>query len=125
MKTFGGDVIAPNGKVIPITPAVQVGNLLFLSGQLAMREGKIIGTTIEEQTHVVFDNIEALLAPLGKSLADVAKASIWLVNPGDFGGFNAVYAERFAKPYPARSAVVSQLLIPGALVEIEVVVAAE
>ncbi|WP_066700225.1 RidA family protein [Sphingobium amiense] len=125
MKTFGDDVIGPNGNVIPITPAVQVGNLLFLSGQLAMRDGKIIGTTIEEQTHVVLDNIEALLTPLGKSLADVAKVAIWLVNPGDFAGFNTAYAQRFAKPYPARSAVVSQLLIPGALVEIEVIVSAE
>ena len=125
MQTFGGDVVGPNGKAIPITPAVQVGNLLFLSGQVSMREGMIVGTTIEEQTHVTLDNIEGLLAPLGKSLADVAKVTVWLVNAADFAGFNGAYAERFAKPYPVRSTVVSQLLIPGALIEIEVVVTAE
>lgn len=125
MQAFGGDVIGPSGQVIPISPAVQVGNLLFLSGQLAMREGRIVGATIEEQTRVALDNIAGLLAPLGKSLADVAKVAVWLVNAADFAGFNGVYAERFAKPYPARSTVVSQLLIPGALVEIEVVVTAE
>lgn len=125
MQAFGDDVIGPTGQIIPITPAVQVGNILFLSGQLAMRDGKIIGTTIEEQTQVALDNIAGLLAPLGKSLADVAKVTVWLVNPADFAGFNSVYAARFAKPYPARSTVVSQLLIPGALVEIEVVVTAE
>lgn len=125
MQAFGDDIIGPTGQIIPITPAVQVGNLLLLSGQLAMRDGKIIGTTIEEQTQVALDNIASLLAPLGKSLADVAKVTVWLVNPADFAGFNAIYAARFAKPYPARSTVVSQLLIPGALVEIEVVVSAE
>lgn len=125
MQAFGDDVIGPTGKVIPITPAVQVGNLIFLSGQVAMREGKVIGTTIEEQTHVVLDNIAGLLAPLGKSLADVAKVTVWLVNSADFVGFNAIYAERFAKPYPGRSTVVSQLLIPSALIEIEVIVTAE
>ncbi|WP_374414439.1 RidA family protein [Novosphingobium colocasiae] len=125
MQAFGEDVIGPNGQVIPITPAVQVGNLILLSGQLAMRKGKIIGETIEEQTHIALDNIEAILAPLGKSLADIAKVAVWLVNGADFAGFNAAYAERFTKPYPARSAVVSQLLIPGALVEIEALVTAE
>lgn len=125
MKVFGDEVIGPNGKIIPISPAVQVGNVLFVSGQIAMRDGKIVGATIEEQTNVVLDNVEHILAPLGRALADVAKATVWLVNIGDFAGFNAVYAERFAKPYPARSAVVSPLLIPGALIEIEVVVTAE
>lgn len=125
MQAFGDDVIGPGGKVIPITPAVRVGTLILLSGQLALRGGTIIGTTIEEQTHLALDNIADLLRPLGKSLADVAKVTAWLVRREDFPGFNAAYAERFAKPYPTRSTVVSQLLIPGALVEIEAVVEAE
>ena len=125
MQAFGGDVVGPGGKIIPIAPAVKVGNLILLSGQLAMRDGAIIGATIEEQTHVALDNISALLEPLGKTLTDVAKVTVWLVRAEDFAGFNIAYASRFAKPYPVRSTVVSQLLIPGALVEIEVMVAGE
>lgn len=124
MQALGDDVIGPDGRVIPITPAMQVGNLILLSGQLALRDGKIIGDTIEEQTHFALDNIESLLKPLGKSLADIAKVTAWLVRAADFSGFNAAYAQRVARPYPARSTVVSQLLIPGALIEIEAVVTA-
>jgi 2-iminobutanoate/2-iminopropanoate deaminase len=125
MRAFGGDVIGPGGNIIPITPAIMVGGLILLSGQLALRDGVILGTTIEEQTNVALDNISALLEPLGKSLADVAKFTVWLSQHEDFSGFNAAYASRLPKPYPARSTVVSQLLIPGALVEIEAIVAAE
>jgi 2-iminobutanoate/2-iminopropanoate deaminase len=124
MQAYGDDVIGPGGTVIPITPAIRIGSLILLSGQLALRGGTIVGATVEAQTHVALDNIVALLEPLGKSLADVAKVTTWLSRAEDFSGFNAAYAQRFAKPYPARSTVVSQLLIPGALVEIEVVVAA-
>lgn len=125
MQAFGGDVIGPGGMVIPITPAIRVGGLILLSGQLALRGGAIVGATVEEQTDVALDNIAALLAPLGKSLADVAKVTAWLSRAENFPGFNAAYAKRFAKPYPARSTVVSQLLIPGALVEVEAVVVAD
>ena len=125
MKTFGGDVIGPGGAVIPITPAVAAAGVIMLSGQLAMHDGRIIGDTIEEQTAVALDNIAALLDLAGRDLSHVMKVTVWLVRAEDFAGFNRVYAERFAKPYPARSTVVSQLLIPGALVEIEAIVAAE
>lgn len=94
----------------------------MLSGQLALRNGRIVGATIEEQTDVAIDNIAALLAPLGKGLADVAKVTVWLSQATDFAAFNAAYARRFARPFPARSTVVSQLLIPDALVEIEATV---
>lgn len=114
----------PDGKLIPITPAVRSGGFILLSGQLALRNGKIIGETIEEQTDVVIDNINALLTPLGKGLKDIVKVTVWLVRPDDFAAFNAAYARHFVPPFPARSAVVSQLLIPGALVEIEALVAA-
>lgn len=125
MQAIGGDVVGPGGRLIPITPAMRVGGLILMSGQLAMRDGTIIGSTIEEQTNVALDNIAALLQPLGKSLADIARMTVWLVRAEDFAGFNAAYASRFAKPYPVRSTVVSQLLIPGALVELEATVSAE
>lgn len=124
MQAFGDDVIGPGGKVLPFSSALRVSGLILLSGQVALRDGAIVGSTIEEQTNFILDNIAGLLESQGKSLADVTKVMVWLVRPEDFAGFNATYGARFTKPYPVRSAVVSQLLIPGALVEIEVTVAA-
>jgi 2-iminobutanoate/2-iminopropanoate deaminase len=121
MEAIGEDVIGPSGQVFPISPGMLVGGMLLLSGQMPMLGGKIIGQTIEEQTDAAIDNIAALLAPLGKDLSHVVKITVWLTSAEDFAGFNAAYARRFAKPYPARSTLVSQLVIPGALVEIEAV----
>ena len=114
-----------NGALIPISPAVRSGGFIILSGQLALREGRIVGQTIEEQTDVVIGNIEDLLAHWGKGLKDVVKTTAWLTRSVDFAGFNAAYARRFLLPFPARSTVVAQLLIPEALVEVEAIVSAE
>lgn len=106
----------------PISPYRRSGGVLFLSGQLSLRQGVICGNNIEAQTHIAIDNISELLTSLGRSLSDVIKTTAWLVSQSDFPGFNAAYAQRFNNPFPARSTVVSQLLLPGALVEIEAVV---
>lgn len=107
----------------PISSYRRSGGILFLSGQLSLRGGVICGHDIESQTHIVIDNIAELLTSLGRSLSDVVKTTAWLVSQSDFPGFNVAYAQRFDDPLPARSTVVSQLLLPGALVEIEAVVA--
>lgn len=118
-------MLVSNGNLIPISPAVRSGGFILLSGQLALRDGKIVGQTIEEQTDIVIDNIRDLLARSGKDLKDVVKTTAWLTRSEDFAGFNAAYARRFASPFPARSTVVAQLLIPGALVEVEAIVSAD
>jgi 2-iminobutanoate/2-iminopropanoate deaminase len=110
-----------NGAVLPLSAGRVAGDWVFLSGQLALRDGNIAGDTIEEQTRVALDNVETLLALARLGFRDVVKTSVWLTCAGDFPGFNTAYAERFAEPYPARSTVVSGLLLPGALIEIEVV----
>lgn len=119
MELLGSPVRTAIG-IVPLSPAVRSGDLLFLSGQLALREGALQGDDIDTQTNVVFDNIEAVLAEAGCTLANVVKATIWLRRASDFGRFNQIYAQRFNDHRPARSAVVSELLIDGALVEIEV-----
>ncbi len=83
-------------------------------------EGKVEGA-VTEQTHRIFDSIEAILAESRLTLSHVVKATVWLSDPRDFSAFNAVYARRFAQPYPVRSCVISQLVLPSACVEIEVV----
>ena len=75
---------------------------------------------IEEQTRVVLEAIRSTLAEAGCSLSDVVKSMVWLTDRADFPGFNAVYAEYFRDEPPARSAVVSDLLV-DVRVEVEVV----
>lgn len=83
-------------------------------------DGKVKGDTIEEQTNVTIDNIEAVLAAAGASLADVVKVSVHLGDTGAFPRYNEVYQRRFREPYPARTTVGSDLgQVPGMMIEIE------
>lgn len=106
---------------LPLSMIRKSGSLVFVSGQLALLDGKIVGDDITAQTGYVIDAIERQLATLNLNLGNVIKTSVWLVNADDFSGFNTAYAARFAAPYPARSTVISQLAIAGALVEIDAV----
>jgi 2-iminobutanoate/2-iminopropanoate deaminase len=124
MLIHGPAVTGPDGRPLPLSPAIESAGLLFLSGQLALRDGKIAGD-ITEQTHAVLDRVEALLREAGLTLGHILKATIWLTDASDFAAFNTVYAARLAPPYPARSCVVSGLLAPGARIEIEVVAGRE
>ena len=110
------------GSKIPLSPAYRVGNLLFLSGQLALNtESELVGETIEQQTEQCFNNIGRILALAGAGFKDIVKCTVWLSRAEDFAAFNTSYAKHFSSDPPARSTVRSDLLIPGALVEIEAV----
>lgn len=112
----------PDGTHLPLSGAVQAGDFLFLSGQLAMNaEGQIEGNDIETQTAKVLDNIEDSLAAAGYGKANIVKATVWLISTDDFIGFNRAYAEFFGElPPPTRSTVCSALMAQDAQVEIEV-----
>ena len=124
MKIHGKPIIGPGGQVLPLSAAVETGGLVFASGQLALVDGRIEGD-ITAQTETTFDAIQSLLQDAGLSLDHVVKATVWLTDPADFAAFNAVYAARLPAPFPARSCVVSQLVLPNARVEIEVVASRE
>lgn len=106
---------------LPLSPAFSAGEFVFVSGQLAMRDGLCTGGDIMAQTHAALDNIERILLDSGLTLDDIVKTTVWLTQAGDFAGFNAAYGSRFNSPHPARSTTVAQLLIDGARVEIEAV----
>jgi 2-iminobutanoate/2-iminopropanoate deaminase len=108
-------------STVPISAAVEVGDLVFVSGQIAYRDGSVVGATVAEQTEAVIDSIEGILAELGLTLDHVVKTSAWLTDVSLFGEFNATYAKRFQAPCPARSTVISGLAIPGAVVEIDAI----
>ena len=85
----------------PYSQAIQVGNLVYTSGQIPIDQ--------------------AILEEAGLSMSNVVKTTVFMANMNDFADMNAVYAEFFTEPYPARSAVAVKTLPKGALVEIEVI----
>jgi len=98
--------------------------LVFVSGQLPYdTDRKIVGDTIAPQTQQALENLEVVLRDAGLDRSHVVKATIWLTTKSDFAGFNEAYAAFFGPIRPARSTVVSDLVAPGALIEIEAVAA--
>ena len=111
----------------PYSQAIQVGNLVYTSGQIPIdpATGAFAEGGIKEQTRQSLTNIKAILAEVGLSMSNVVKTTVFLADMNDFADMNAVYAEFFTEPYPARSAVAVKTLPKGALVEIEVVAEVE
>ncbi len=117
-------VIATDAAPIAVGPysqAIQAGNFLFLSGQLALnpQNGEMVGSDISTQTKQVIENIEGVLGAAGASLSDVVKTTVFLQNMGDFAQMNDVYKQYFGDSAPARSTVEVAKLPKNALVEIE------
>ncbi|MGB5870536.1 MAG: RidA family protein [Albidovulum sp.] len=120
-KQVIGEPLVIGGRQLSLSRAIRAGDFVFLTGQVPMKDGAVMVTgTIEDQTRAVLDDITATLALAGCSRDDVVKAMVWLVDRADFPGFNAVYGEYFPNDPPARSAVVSDLLV-DVKVEVEVV----
>ncbi len=108
----------------PYSQAIAAGGLLFASGQIPLdpKTGEIVGDEIEEQTRQVLRNLTAVLQAGGASLADVVKATVYVVDLSLFPRINAVYAEFFnVEPAPARATVEVAALPLGAQVEIDAV----
>jgi 2-iminobutanoate/2-iminopropanoate deaminase len=107
----------------PYSQAVGAGNLLFLSGQIPIdpASGELVQGDIVAQTQRVLENMSAVLAAAGGSLANVVKTTVFLVDLADFTAFNTIYAGYFPSSPPARSTVQVAALPKGARVEIEAV----
>ena len=107
----------------PYSQAIQVGNLVYTSGQIPIdpATGAFVDGGIKEQTRQSLTNVKAILEEAGLTMASVVKTTVFMADMNDFAEMNGVYAEFFAEPYPARSAVAVKTLPKGALVEIEVV----
>ena len=120
-KKVIGEPLVIGGRKLSLSPAVRAGDFVFLTGQIPMRDGvPITDGDIATQTHAVIRQIRDLLAAADCGLDDVVKATVFLTDRADFAGFNAVYGEYFPHDPPARSAVVTDLLV-DAKVEVEVV----
>jgi 2-iminobutanoate/2-iminopropanoate deaminase len=107
----------------PYSPALKVGNLLFLSGSIPLdpTSGLLVEGGIVEQTRRVMENIKALLAAAGADFSNIARTTVFMVDLGEFGQMNEVYSSYFAAPYPARSTVQVVKLPRDVRVEIDVI----
>lgn len=108
----------------PYSQAVATDGLLFASGQLHVdpSSGLLTGD-ISERTHQCLKNLQAVAKAAGCTLNDAVKVTVFLTDMADFKAVNAVYAEYFAEPYPARSAVQVAALPLGGTIEIEAIFA--
>jgi len=114
------------GAIGPYSQAIQLGDLVFTSGQLPIdpSTGSFPAGGIKEQTRQSLLNVKAILEEAGLTMSNVIKTTVFLADMNDFAEMNAVYSEFFSEPYPARSAVAVKTLPKGALVEIETIASA-
>jgi 2-iminobutanoate/2-iminopropanoate deaminase len=95
------------------------GRFVYVSGQASLRDGAVLSGTVEEETRLALANVRAVLAEAGADLEDVVRVGVYLADIGDFAAMNAVYAEHFPAPPPARTTIGADL--PGIKVEIDCV----
>jgi 2-iminobutanoate/2-iminopropanoate deaminase len=107
----------------PYSPALKIGNLLFLSGSIPLDpvSGQLVPGGIVEQTTRVMENIKALLEAAGAGFDHVARTTVFMIDLGEFAQMNEVYSKYFAAPYPARSTVQVVKLPRDVRVEIDVI----
>ncbi len=116
-------VVIPQGtNASPtLSPAVRVGDLLYLSGQLPGRDAD---STIESQTKSALERMNPILAQAGTTKENIVKCTVFLVDVKDFAGMNRAYTQFFTKEPPARSTVVvAALVTPSAKLEVECIAA--
>ena len=120
MKTVSTDK-AP-AAIGPYSQAQIVGNLVYTSGQIPIiPETGALAEGLEAQAHQVFKNLGELLKAAGSDLSKTVKTTVFIKNMNDFGAINAIYAQYFTEPFPARSCVEVARLPKDVLLECEVI----
>lgn len=107
----------------PYNQAIRTGDLVFVAGQLgiSLETGELAGAGVAEQTEQIMQNMGAILEAAGSSLENLVKTTVFLVDLGDFGAMNEVYARHVGDRPPARSTIEISGLPSGARVEIEAI----
>ena len=123
LTAIRSDQLAP--PVGPFSQAVSTGDLIFLSGQVGLdADGRLVAGGVDAEARQIFANLGAVLDAAGKSFGDVVRVGVFLADMADFAALNAIYAQHFDQPYPARTTVAVAALPLGAAVEIDMVVKA-
>ena len=120
------DIIATGqapAAIGPYSQAVRAGNTVYFSGQIPLdpASGNLVDGDISAQTRRVFDNLAAVAQAAGGSLAQIARVGIYVTDLANFAAVNAVMAEYFKQPYPARSTIEVSALPKAAQVEVDAI----
>ena len=120
------DIIATDqapAAIGPYSQAVRAGNTVYFSGQIPLdpKTGAVIEGDISAQTRRVFDNLTAVADAAGGSLAKIVRVGIYVTDLANFAAVNAVMAEYFKQPYPARSTIEVSALPKAVQVEIDAI----
>lgn len=113
----------PYDGAAPFSAAVRVGDTLYMSGMLGMKDGKVVEGGTGPETAQLLVSMKARLAEHGLTTADVVKCTVFLADIADFAEMNEEYMKVFAPPRPARSALAAAGLALNANVEIECIAA--
>lgn len=111
IKRIGAEKAGAGGQNLPFARAVEADGWLYVSGQVSMKDGEIVGTGIVEQTHQTIKNVIAILEEAGYGLEDVVRCGVWLDDPRDFWSFNGVYKDYFSDHPPARACVQATMMV--------------
>lgn len=117
-------IVSGGAKPIgPYTPAIRLGDLLFVSGQIGVdpQSGKLVPGGVEAEARQALTNLKGLVEAGSSSLARVSKTTLFLTNMADFAVINKIYSEFFPSEPPARSTIQVVALPGGALFEIEAI----
>lgn len=107
----------------PLSDGIIAENLIFVSGQIPMKDGNLLDGEIEEQVHQVMANLKSILNAGGVGFEDVVKATVYITDMSLYGRVNEIYRTYFSDPFPAREMVCVKELPAGATIEISVVAA--
>lgn len=125
LSAAGNAVYATSGKTIgPYSPAVRVGNFVFVSGQIGIDQltGELVSGSIEAETRQALTNVSGVLSSQGYAMPDIVSATVYLKNMEDFQTMNGVYGSFFNDGrYPARATVEVSRLPRNANIEIAVI----
>lgn len=121
-KQIINTTLAPS-PIGPYSQAVQAGNMLFISGQIALKAGtpELANSDIIEETHQVMKNLKVILAEAGMDFTAVVKATIFLSDMELFGQVNEIYGKYFDEAFPARETVAVKGLPKNVNVEISMI----
>ncbi|WAX95075.1 RidA family protein [Aminobacter sp. NyZ550] len=111
IKRYGSGQTGAGKQALPFARAVEANGWLYVSGQVAMENGEIVGGGIIAETRKTMENVIAILEEAGYGLEHIVRVGVWLDDPRDFWSFNGVYAEYFGDHPPARACVQSSMMV--------------
>jgi len=101
------------GQNLPFARAVEADGWLYVSGQVPMLNGELVGGTVTAQAEQAIQNLLSILREAGYGAEHVVRCGVWLDDPRDFQSFNTVFRKHFGDNPPARACVVSNMVVDG------------